>query len=68
MCFPHFRLFSPYRLEAINTHVTGTYCLPLAACIFYSVTAQGRLSEEFELRGELGNIPDGGRPVEMEER
>ena len=122
MCFPHFRLLAPFRLEVIKTHVTGTYCLPLAACIFNSVTAQGRLSEgvdvsgnvawdatrlnaqhkaaemrlqgfvgpamlpiqeleysafrhslagleeEFELRGELGNIPDGGRPVEMEER
>ena len=68
MSFPHFRLLSPYRLEAINTHVTGTYCLPLVACIFNSVTAQGRLSEGVELRGELGNIPDDGRPVEMEER
>ena len=37
----------------INTPVTGPYCLPLVACMAYSVTSEGRLSEGVDIFGNL---------------
>jgi fructose 1,6-bisphosphate aldolase/phosphatase len=33
----------PLMPVAINTAVTGTYCLPLVACVAYSINSKGRL-------------------------
>ena len=41
----------PLMPAAINTPVTGPYCLPLVACMAYSVTAAGRLSEGVDMFG-----------------
>ena len=38
---------------AINTPVTGAYCLPLVACVAYSVTAEGKLSEGVDVFGNV---------------
>ena len=43
----------PLMPVAINTPVTGPYCLPLVACMAYSVTAEGRLSEGVDMFGNL---------------
>jgi fructose 1,6-bisphosphate aldolase/phosphatase len=43
----------PLMPVAINTAVTGPYCLPLVACVAYSVTAQGRLSERADIFGNV---------------
>ncbi len=41
----------PLMPVAINTAVTGPYCLPLVACMAYSVTKEGRLSEGVDMFG-----------------
>jgi fructose 1,6-bisphosphate aldolase/phosphatase len=43
----------PLMPVAINTPVTGPYCLPLVACMAYSVTAQGKLSEAVDIFGNV---------------
>jgi fructose 1,6-bisphosphate aldolase/phosphatase len=37
----------------INTPVTGPYCLPIVACVVYSVTLQGRLSQRVDIFGNV---------------
>ena len=41
----------PLMPVAINTPVTGPYCLPLVACMAYSVTQDGKLSEGVDIFG-----------------
>lgn len=41
----------PLMPVAVNTAVTGPYCLPLVACMAYSVTAEGQLSESVDVFG-----------------
>lgn len=36
----------------INTPVAGPYCVPLVACVAYSVNADGQLSERVDIFGE----------------
>jgi fructose 1,6-bisphosphate aldolase/phosphatase len=43
----------PLMPVAINTPVTGPYCLPLVACMAYSVTPQGKLSESVDIFGNI---------------
>jgi fructose 1,6-bisphosphate aldolase/phosphatase len=43
----------PLMPVAINTPVTGPYCLPLVACMAYSVTPQGKLSESVDIFGNV---------------
>jgi fructose 1,6-bisphosphate aldolase/phosphatase len=43
----------PLMPVAINTPVTGAYCLPLVACMAYSVTTQGKLSEGVDIFGNV---------------
>jgi fructose 1,6-bisphosphate aldolase/phosphatase len=41
----------PFMPVAINTPVAGPYCLPLVACVAYSVNTEGRLSQRVDLFG-----------------
>jgi fructose 1,6-bisphosphate aldolase/phosphatase len=41
----------PWMPVAINTAVTGPYCLPLIACMAYSVTKEGKLSAGVDVFG-----------------
>lgn len=41
----------PLMPVAVNTAVTGPYCLPLVACAAYSVTRDGQLSEAVDVFG-----------------
>lgn len=41
----------PLMPVAINTPVTGPYCLPLVACVAYSVNREGKLSEGADVFG-----------------
>ncbi len=41
----------PLMPAAINTAITGAYCLPLVACMAYSVNRSGQLSEGVDLFG-----------------
>ena len=43
----------PLMPVAINTSVAGPYCLPLVACMAYSVNRQGRLSEGEDVFGNV---------------
>jgi fructose 1,6-bisphosphate aldolase/phosphatase len=43
----------PIMPVAINTAVAGPYCLPLCACMGYSLTSEGRLSEGVDLFGNV---------------
>lgn len=43
----------PLMPVAINTPVAGPYCLPLVACMAYSVTSQGKLSEGVDIFGNV---------------
>lgn len=43
----------PLMPVAINTPVTGPYCLPLVACMAYSVNDQGMLSEGVDMFGNV---------------
>jgi fructose 1,6-bisphosphate aldolase/phosphatase len=43
----------PIMPVAINTPVTGPYCLPLVACMAYSVTKEGQLSESVDVFGNV---------------
>jgi fructose 1,6-bisphosphate aldolase/phosphatase len=43
----------PLMPVAINTAVTGAYCLPLVACMAYSVNRQGKLSEGVDIFGNV---------------
>ena len=43
----------PIMPVAINTPVTGAYCLPLVACMAYSVNADGKLSEGVDVFGNV---------------
>jgi len=43
----------PLMPVAINTAVTGPYCLPLVACMAYSVNRHGRLSESVDIFGNV---------------
>jgi fructose 1,6-bisphosphate aldolase/phosphatase len=43
----------PLMPVAINTPVAGPYCLPLVACMAYSLTAQGKLSEGVDMFGNV---------------
>jgi fructose 1,6-bisphosphate aldolase/phosphatase len=38
---------------AINTPVAGPYCVPLVACMAYSVTAEGQLAEGVDVFGNV---------------
>jgi fructose 1,6-bisphosphate aldolase/phosphatase len=41
----------PLMPAAINTAITGPYCLPVVSCMAYSVTKDGRLSEGVDIFG-----------------
>ncbi len=41
----------PFMPVPINETVAGPYCLPLVACVAYSVNAEGRLSERVDVFG-----------------
>ena len=41
----------PLMPVAIDTEVAGAYCVPLVACVAYSVNREGRLSERVDLFG-----------------
>ena len=41
----------PLMPVAVNTPVTGPYCLPIVACVGYSVTRDGRLSDRLDFFG-----------------
>jgi fructose 1,6-bisphosphate aldolase/phosphatase len=41
----------PMMPVAINTAVTGAYCLPVVACVGYSVNKEGQLSERIDFFG-----------------
>lgn len=43
----------PLMPVAINTPVVGPYCVPLVACVAYSVTSQGKLSEGVDVFGNV---------------
>jgi len=43
----------PLMPVAIDTPVTGPYCLPLVACVAYSVNREGRLSERVDVFGNV---------------
>ncbi len=43
----------PLMPVAIKTPVTGAYCLPLVACMAYSITVEGRLSEGVDVFGNV---------------
>ncbi len=43
----------PLMPVAINTPVVGPYCVPVVACMAYSVTAQGALSEGVDVFGNV---------------
>jgi len=43
----------PLMPVAINTPVAGAYCLPLVACMAYSVTKDGHLSEGVDMFGNV---------------
>lgn len=43
----------PLMPVAINTAVAGAYCLPLVACMAYSVTKDGKLSESVDMFGNV---------------
>jgi fructose 1,6-bisphosphate aldolase/phosphatase len=43
----------PLMPVAIDTPVTGPYCLPLVSCMAYSVTPAGRLSEGIDMFGNV---------------
>lgn len=43
----------PIMPVAINTPVAGAYCLPLVACMAYSISADGRLSEGVDVFGNV---------------
>ncbi|HEX6304178.1 MAG TPA: fructose 1,6-bisphosphatase [Anaerolineales bacterium] len=43
----------PLMPVAIGTPVAGPYCLPLVACLAYSVTPQGKLSESVDIFGNV---------------
>lgn len=43
----------PLMPVAINTAVAGPYCLPICACMAYSLTKDGRLSEGVDLFGNV---------------
>jgi fructose 1,6-bisphosphate aldolase/phosphatase len=43
----------PLMPVAINTAVTGPYCLPIVSCMAYSLTPQGRLSEAVDIFGNV---------------
>jgi fructose 1,6-bisphosphate aldolase/phosphatase len=41
----------PFMPAPINTAIAGPYCLPLVACMAYSVTKEGKLSEAVDIFG-----------------
>lgn len=43
----------PLMPAAINTPIAGPYCLPLVACMAYSVTRDGKLSEGVDVFGNV---------------
>jgi fructose 1,6-bisphosphate aldolase/phosphatase len=43
----------PLMPVAIDTAVAGPYCLPIVACMAYSVTAEGKLSEGVDVFGNV---------------
>lgn len=43
----------PFMPVAINTPVAGPYCLPIVACVAYSVTKEGKLSERADIFGDV---------------
>jgi fructose 1,6-bisphosphate aldolase/phosphatase len=43
----------PLMPVAINTAVTGPYCLPLVSCLAYSINRQGKLSESVDIFGNV---------------
>lgn len=43
----------PIMPVAINTAVAGPYCLPLVACVAYSVSKEGKLSERVDIFGNV---------------
>ena len=43
----------PIMPVAIRTPVAGPYCLPLVACMAYSVTAKGKLSQGVDIFGNV---------------
>lgn len=49
----------PLMPAAINTAITGPYCLPVVSCLAYSVTRQGKLSEAVDVFGNP--VWDGAR-------
>ena len=43
----------PFMPAAINTAIAGAYCLPIVACMAYSVTDEGELSPGVDLFGNV---------------
>jgi len=43
----------PFMPVAINTPVAGPYCLPIVACVAYSVTKKGKLSDRVDIFGDV---------------
>ncbi|MFQ5923886.1 MAG: fructose 1,6-bisphosphatase, partial [Anaerolineales bacterium] len=43
----------PFMPAAINTAITGAYCLPVVACMAYSVTKEGVLSTGVDMFGNV---------------
>jgi len=41
----------PLMPAAINTAITGPYCLPVVSCVAYSVTREGKLAEGVDIFG-----------------
>lgn len=41
----------PLMPAAINTAITGPYCLPIVSCVAYSLTKEGKLSEGVDVFG-----------------
>ncbi len=43
----------PFMPVAINTAIAGAYCLPVVACMAYSVTKDGKLSKGVDMFGNV---------------
>jgi fructose 1,6-bisphosphate aldolase/phosphatase len=62
----------PLMPVAINTPVTGAYCLPLVACMAYSVTSRGKLSNGVDVFGNVAwdatRLKAQGKAAEMRQQ
>lgn len=56
----------PIMPVAINTPVTGAYCLPLVACVAFSMDPNGKFTEEFV--DMFGNIAWGATRMKIQQK